>query len=71
MIFSAVSSSSVSQFIKNRNAENFQDEFSETSRAMKKQYYVDDYLDSCCIEKGAIQIVKGKFMPIDRLDLKW
>ncbi|XP_045463850.1 uncharacterized protein LOC123673410 [Harmonia axyridis] len=58
MIFGAVSSPSVAQFIKNRNAECFEDKFPGISRAMKRQHYVDDYLDSCSTYEEAIQRVR-------------
>lgn len=58
MIFGAVSSPSKAQFVKNKNAENFEIECPGILRAISKQHYVDDYLDSCDSEEEAIKCVK-------------
>lgn len=50
MIFGAVSSPSMAQFAKNRNAEQQEDDIRE---AITKQHYVDDYLDGADSEDAA------------------
>lgn len=55
MIFGAVSSPSVAQFVKNKNAVEFEPEFPGITRSIHKQHYVDDYLDSCDTEEEAMK----------------
>ena len=45
MIFGVASSPTTSQFIKNLNADWFQDEFPDAVHGIKKKTYVDDHLD--------------------------
>ncbi|XP_044760886.1 uncharacterized protein LOC123318341 [Coccinella septempunctata] len=59
MIFGAISSPSQAQFIKNKNADLCEEEFTNIGRAIKRQHYVDDYLDSCDSEDEAIQLVRN------------
>src|SRR5277367_5964549 len=54
MIFGASSSPFTAQYIKNKNADRFQDQEPEAVRAIKEKHYVDDYLDSCNSETEAI-----------------
>ncbi|XP_029734329.2 uncharacterized protein LOC115269635 [Aedes albopictus] len=54
--FGATCSPCQAQFIKNRNAEENEEEFPEAAEAIKKKHYVDDYLDSFDTEKEAIKV---------------
>lgn len=57
MIFGAVSSPSVAQFVKNENAKLLESELPGIQRAIEKQHYVDDYFDSFPSEQEAIEMV--------------
>ena len=46
MIFGAISSPYVAQEIKNRNADEFKNEYPEACQAIISKHYMDDYLDS-------------------------
>lgn len=46
MTFGATCSPACAQFVKNKNAEKFQKESPIAARAIVKNHYVDDYLDS-------------------------
>ena len=46
MIFGATSSPYVAQEIKNRNADEFKNEYPEACQAIISKQYMDDYLDS-------------------------
>jgi len=43
MVFGAVSSPYQAQYVKNRNAEEFKDEYPEAADAIQNRHYVDDY----------------------------
>jgi hypothetical protein len=45
----------LSQYVKNRNAEDFKDEFPEAHKAITEQHYVDDYIASFKTAEDAIQ----------------
>ena len=55
MIFGAISSPYVAQEIKNRNAEEFKDEYTKACHAIISKHYMDDYLDSVDEVDGAIR----------------
>ena len=55
MIFGTISSPYVAQEIKNRNAEEFKDEYPEACHAILSKHYMDDYLDSVDEVDGAIR----------------
>ncbi|XP_029720702.2 uncharacterized protein LOC109401448 [Aedes albopictus] len=59
MIFGAVSSPSIAQFIKNFNAKELEDRLPGVVRPIVKQHYVDDYFDSTDTEEEAIDLVKN------------
>ncbi|XP_074030342.1 uncharacterized protein [Leptinotarsa decemlineata] len=59
MIFGAISSPSAAQFVKNKNAASFEDKYPGIVRAMEKQHYVDDYLDSCHTIDEAIDRIRN------------
>ncbi|XP_055543499.1 uncharacterized protein LOC129729046 [Wyeomyia smithii] len=59
MIFGAVSSPSIAQFIKNFNARELEDRFPGVERAIVRQHYVDDYFDSTDSEIEAIILAKN------------
>ncbi|XP_055643157.1 uncharacterized protein LOC129779607 [Toxorhynchites rutilus septentrionalis] len=46
LTFGATSTPSSAQFVKNRNAQEFSEQFPRASEAICKYHYVDDYLDS-------------------------
>ncbi|XP_062704637.1 uncharacterized protein LOC115265178 [Aedes albopictus] len=58
MIFGAVSSPSVAQFIKNFNAKELEEGYPGVERAVVDQHYVDDYFDCADTEEEAIQLVR-------------
>ena len=58
MIFGAVSSPSIAQFIKNFNAHELEERFPGVERAIVKQHYVDDYFDCEDTEEGAIELIQ-------------
>lgn len=57
MIFGAVSSPSMAQFVKNFNANQYIEEFPDIMRIMLKQHYVDDYLDCADSIEEAVKTV--------------
>ncbi|XP_044744687.1 uncharacterized protein LOC123306650 [Coccinella septempunctata] len=58
MIFGAVCSPLAAQYIKNRNASEFQDEYPRAANAIKYTHYMDDYLDSVDTVEEVIQLIK-------------
>ncbi|XP_062704072.1 uncharacterized protein LOC134286474 [Aedes albopictus] len=58
MIFGAVSSPSMAQFIKNFNAKELEEKHPGVERAVVKQHYVDDYFDCADTEQEAIELVQ-------------
>ena len=57
MIFGAVSSPSIAQFIKNFNAKELDAEFPGVERAIVEQHYVDDYFDCAETPEEAIRLI--------------
>lgn len=57
MIFGAISSPSVAQYVKNYNAKKYEKDTPGVYEAITKQHYVDDYFDSADTDESAIQIV--------------
>ncbi|XP_065094804.1 uncharacterized protein LOC135715461 [Ochlerotatus camptorhynchus] len=55
-IFGSTCSPSSTQFVKNLNADEYAAEFPEASEAIKKNHYVDDYLDSVDSVEEAVQL---------------
>ena len=53
MIFGAVCSPASAQFVMRKNAEEFETEFPEATRAIKERHYMDDYFDSADDEELA------------------
>ncbi|XP_062713794.1 uncharacterized protein LOC115264526 [Aedes albopictus] len=58
MIFGAVSSPSMAQFIKNFNAKELEEEYPGVECAVVNQHYVDDYFDCADTEEEAIRLVQ-------------
>ncbi|XP_065086764.1 uncharacterized protein LOC135708586 [Ochlerotatus camptorhynchus] len=58
MIFGAVSSPSMAQFIKNFNAMELEEKYPGIARAVLEQHYVDDYFDCAHTEEQAIELVQ-------------
>lgn len=59
MMFGAVSSPSCAQFVKNENAKSFEKIFPGVERAIVKQHYVDDYVDSTDTVEEAITLASN------------
>lgn len=55
MIFGASCSPASAQYVKNRNAEEFREEYPEAFKAITQRHYMDDYLDSVKSEEEAIK----------------
>ncbi|XP_051159154.1 uncharacterized protein LOC127280291 [Leptopilina boulardi] len=58
MVFGAASSPHTAQYIKNKNAKEFEDEYPEAVKAILDNHYVDDYLDSTEDEEKAVTKIK-------------
>lgn len=58
MTFGASCSPSCSQYIKNLNAEKFCENFKNATRAIKKNHYVDDWLESVDTSEEAIKLAE-------------
>ncbi|XP_055844833.1 uncharacterized protein LOC129911149 [Episyrphus balteatus] len=58
MTFGATCSPCSSQFIKNKNADEFSQAFPRAARAIRENHYVDDLMDSVATEEEAIQLAK-------------
>lgn len=58
MTFGATCSPCLAQYVKNKNAEEFKEEFPEAYISITKRHYVDDYLDSANTEEEAFGKVK-------------
>lgn len=58
MIFGAVCAPFSAQGVKNKNADEFYDQFPEACNAIKYKHYMDDYLDSSQSEEEAIKLIK-------------
>ncbi|XP_062556738.1 uncharacterized protein LOC134221563 [Armigeres subalbatus] len=56
--FAATSSPSSAQYIKNRNAQDYADQFPEAATAIIERHYVDDYFDSVDTIEEAIRRAK-------------
>lgn len=59
MIFGAVSSPSMAQFVKNENAKRMEDQYPGVVRAITQQHYVDDYFDCADTVEEANQIASN------------
>lgn len=57
LIFGAVSSPSIAQFIKNYNAKLYETTCEGVSRAIIQQHYVDDYFDAADTPEQAIELI--------------
>ncbi|XP_058839826.1 uncharacterized protein LOC131695375 [Topomyia yanbarensis] len=57
MIFGAVSSPSIAQYIKNFNAKELEERLPGVQRAIVEQHYVDDYFDSADTDEEAIELI--------------
>lgn len=57
MIFGASCAPSISQFIKNLNAERFEKEYPLAVKSIKRNHYVDDLLTSCDTSQEAIKLI--------------
>ncbi|XP_062705798.1 uncharacterized protein LOC134287620 [Aedes albopictus] len=55
-IFGSKCSPSSAQYVKNRNAQDFADEYPRAADAIVRHHYVDDYLDSFGTEEEAITV---------------
>ncbi|XP_059217620.1 uncharacterized protein LOC131994760 [Stomoxys calcitrans] len=58
MIFGATCAPSISQYVKNYNADKFLEEFPLAAKAIKQNHYVDDLLCSIDTAEEAIKLVK-------------
>ncbi|XP_055918553.1 uncharacterized protein LOC129950651 [Eupeodes corollae] len=58
MIFGAICSPCVAEYVKNLNAQDFQHDYPEAASAIINKHYVDDYVASFNDEKEAIRICK-------------
>ncbi|XP_055712962.1 uncharacterized protein LOC129807608 [Phlebotomus papatasi] len=58
MIFGATCSPAVASYVKNKNAEEYAEEFPEATREIVENHYVDDYLGSADDETSAIKLIK-------------
>lgn len=58
MTFGATCSPTAAQFVKNSNAEKFQDEYPRAVQAIVKNHYVDDLLDSVDTDTEAIELIQ-------------
>lgn len=58
VIFGATSSPCTALYIKNRNAEDFEDKFPRAVREIKKNHYMDDYITSFPSQEEAIEVSK-------------
>ncbi|XP_062556830.1 uncharacterized protein LOC134221657 [Armigeres subalbatus] len=59
MIFGACSSPTTAQFVKNKNAQRFREEFPLAVEAVENKHYVDDMLASTETEAEAIELAKS------------
>lgn len=59
MIFGATCSPSTAQYVKNRNAEEFKQEYPRAVTGVIEKHYVDDYVDCFDLEEEAIQVVQS------------
>lgn len=59
MMFGAVSSPSQAQFVKNKNAELLEEKYPGIARAIRKQHYVDDYVDCADNISEAIERIEA------------
>lgn len=58
MTFGAACSPSLAQYVKNRNARRFSEQYPRAVNAIIDRHYVDDYLDSFDCETEAAEVVK-------------
>jgi len=58
MIFGATCSPSTAIYVMQKNFEEFMDEFPDIARAIKHNYYMDDYLDSQDTEEAALKRIR-------------
>jgi len=58
MVFGATCSPSSAQFVKNANAEDFKDKYPVACQAIKRKFYVDDYLDSTSTIEEAQALIR-------------
>ncbi|XP_062704158.1 uncharacterized protein LOC134286550 [Aedes albopictus] len=56
--FGSTCSPSAAQFVKNRNAEEFAEEFPQAAEAITKHHYVDDFLCSVDTEQEAVELAE-------------
>ncbi|XP_062538796.1 uncharacterized protein LOC134207091 [Armigeres subalbatus] len=56
--FGSTCSPSAAQFVKNRNAEEFSEEFPRAAEAITKRHYVDDFLCSVDTEQEAVELAE-------------
>ncbi|CAG7831974.1 unnamed protein product, partial [Allacma fusca] len=59
MIFGSVSSPCSAQYVKNRNAQDFSQEFPDAVHAIITQHYMDDYYDSAETEAEAVTKIQS------------
>ncbi|XP_075162909.1 uncharacterized protein LOC142235544 [Haematobia irritans] len=57
MIFGASCAPSISQFVKNFNADKFVEKYPIAVKAIKENHYVDDLLDSVATDEKALQLI--------------
>ncbi|XP_062714295.1 uncharacterized protein LOC115268175 [Aedes albopictus] len=57
MIFGAVSSPSIAQYIKNFNAKEIEEQLPGVERAIVEQHYVDDFFDCADSEEDAVELI--------------
>lgn len=58
MIFGAVSSQSIAQFVKNFNAQELEEKLPGVLRAIVEQHYVDDYFDGRDTVEEAVRMIE-------------
>ncbi|XP_055542959.1 uncharacterized protein LOC129728541 [Wyeomyia smithii] len=56
--FGAACSPCIAQYLKNKNAEEYAEQFPEAARAIVENHYVDDYLDSVDSVEEAVKLIQ-------------
>ena len=57
MVFRATCAPSISQYMKNLNADNHKDKFTQSSKSIQENHYIDDLLDSVDSSEKGIKLI--------------